>query len=296
MRELSVHSITDAVESMCIRACYQLPADVQNALDECLRAERWPRAGEILSNIIENARIARQGQVPLCQDTGMACVFIELGWQVRLVDGPLREAVDEGVRRGYHNGYLRKSIVADPLRRENTLDNTPANLHVDIVEGDGCFITVLPKGFGSENASRIAMLSPSDGEEGVKRFVLETVAQAGAQPLSAGGGGRRAGQHVRRRGALVQARAAAQHRQHASGSLLCAHGSRASLGHQLKRHRAAGPGGKNHGAGRAHLCLSDAHRVVARGGEHRLPCHAPCMRRALKGGKHANSFADAVNR
>ena len=182
MRTLSVCKIVDAVESLCIHACYRLPCDVRNALNEAMRAEEWPKAKTLLSQLIQNADIAGQGELPICQDTGMACVFIELGQDVHLVDGALIEAVNEGVRRGYQKGYLRKSVVADPLHRSNTMDNTPALLHVDIVTGEGCSVTVLPKGFGSENMSRVKMLSPADGVEGVKRFVLDTVKEAGSNP------------------------------------------------------------------------------------------------------------------
>lgn len=182
MKTLSVIEIADAVEALCIRACYELPCDVRGSIKASLQTEPWPQARATLSQLLENADIAQMGEVPICQDTGMVCVFVELGQDVHLSDGLLCEAVDEGVRRGYQKGYLRKSVVADPFRRVNTLDNTPALLHVDIVEGEGCKITVLPKGFGSENMSRIKMLNPSDGIEGVKRFVVETVELAGSNP------------------------------------------------------------------------------------------------------------------
>ena len=182
MRTLPVQAIVDAVETLCIQACYQLPADIRQSLHSALNVEPWPKAKELLSLIIENADIAQQGILPICQDTGMACVFIELGQDVHLTGGRLDQAVDEGVRRGYQKGFLRKSVVNDPLRRVNTLDNTPALLHVDLVEGDACTITLLPKGFGSENMSRVKMLNPADGIEGVKAFVLETVQSAGSNP------------------------------------------------------------------------------------------------------------------
>jgi len=182
LRSLNVHRITDAIEELCVNACYRLPEDVNRALCEALGAEPWLPAQKALSLIIENACIAKQGNLPICQDTGMVCVFIELGRDVCLTGGSLTDAVNEGVRRGYSNGYLRKSVVTDPLRRKNTLDNTPAILHVDIVEGKSLRVTVLPKGFGSENMSRVRMLNPSDGLEGVKRFVLKTVQEAGGNP------------------------------------------------------------------------------------------------------------------
>ena len=182
MRTLSVERIQQAVESLSIRACYHLPPDVKNALEGAMCTEPWQKAKTILCQLMENADIADKGELPICQDTGMACVFIELGQDVHLVGGSLHEAVNEGVRRGYQNGYLRKSVVADPLRRSNTGDNTPALLHVDLTDGEICRVTVLPKGFGSENMSRIKMLNPGDGVEGVKRFVLDTVKQAGGNP------------------------------------------------------------------------------------------------------------------
>ena len=182
MRTVSVRAVTDAVESLCIEACYQLPSDVRAQLESAAQTEPWPQAKESLCQIIENADIAKKGILPICQDTGMACVFIEIGQDAHLVGGSLEQAVDEGVRRGYQRGYLRKSVVKDPLRRVNTLDNTPALLHIDLVEGDGCAITVMPKGFGSENMSRVKMLNPSAGIQGVKEFVLETVNLAGSNP------------------------------------------------------------------------------------------------------------------
>jgi len=139
-------------------------------------------SGNILKSIEENISISEEGVFPLCQDTGLACVFLEIGQDVHLVGGLLDDAVNEGVRRGYTDGYLRKSVVADPLRRVNTGDNTPAHINIDIVAGDKVKITVAPKGFGSENMSRIAMLPPSAGEDGVKDFVVETVEKAGANP------------------------------------------------------------------------------------------------------------------
>ena len=182
MRELSVTKITDAVERLCIDACYHLPADVKDAILRCRAVEDGEIAKTIMDNIIENYRIADADNVPICQDTGMACVFLEIGQDVHLVDGDLTEAVNEGVRRGYQNGYLRKSVVADPVRRGNTGDNTPAMLYIDIVAGENVKITVGPKGFGSENMSAVKMLKPSDGIEGIKAFILETVEKAGPNP------------------------------------------------------------------------------------------------------------------
>jgi len=179
MRELDAARITDAVARMCVQANTVLPEDVKTAIAAARQAEDWPIAGTILEHITENYSI--QDGTPICQDTGMACVFLEIGQEVHIT-GDLRAAVDEGVRRGYTEGYLRKSVVGDPIRRVNTGDNTPAMLYTELVPGDRVKITVAPKGFGSENMSRIAMLKPSDGIEGVKRFVVDTVMQAGPNP------------------------------------------------------------------------------------------------------------------
>ena len=164
---------------MCVRANTELPADVRKALDAARRAEDSPTGCAILDTIIENYKAA--GPVPICQDTGMACVFLEIGQDVH-ISGDLHQAVNAGVARGYTEGYLRKSVVGDPLERVNTGDNTPALLYIDLVPGDQIRITVAPKGFGSENMSRIAMLKPSDGVDGVLDFVTETVRLAGPNP------------------------------------------------------------------------------------------------------------------
>lgn len=182
MREINVKTISDAVFRLCVDANRLLPEDVRNALDSAKECESWDTARGVLSDIIKNYHLAEQLEVPICQDTGMACVFVEIGQDVRIVGGALSDAINEGVRRGYIEGYLRKSVVADPLNRVNTKDNTPAMITYDIVEGDKLTITVAPKGAGSENMSRLAMLKPSDGIEGVKAFVLETVEKAGPNP------------------------------------------------------------------------------------------------------------------
>ena len=181
MREIPVSRITDAVERLCIEANTRLPDDVKRAIEACRACEDGDIAVGVLDNIMENYQIADRECVPICQDTGMACVFIELGQDVH-INGNLDEAVNEGVRRGYEKAYLRKSITADPLQRVNTGDNTPAFLTVHLVPGDVCKITVAPKGAGSENMSRLTMLKPADGVQGVKDFVMETVKQAGANP------------------------------------------------------------------------------------------------------------------
>ena len=182
MREINVNQITDVVERLCIEANTHLPGDVKDAICKCRASEDWDVAKGVLDKIIENYEIADANEVPICQDTGMACVFLEIGQDVHLVGGNLAEAVDEGVRRGYTNGYLRKSVVADPVLRGNTGDNTPAMLYTEIVPGEQIKITVGPKGFGSENMSQIRMFKPSAGLQGIKDFILEAVETAGPNP------------------------------------------------------------------------------------------------------------------
>lgn len=182
MREIDIKRIERKIAELCIEANHCLGEDVKECIAAKMADESWLVAKEVLESIQENISIAENGVFPLCQDTGMACVFMEIGQDVHLVGGLLEDAVNAGVRRGYMKGYLRKSIVADPLRRVNTGDNTPAYLHTEIVAGDQVKIIVAPKGFGSENMSRIAMLPPSAGEEGVKDFIVETVEHAGANP------------------------------------------------------------------------------------------------------------------
>ena len=182
MRELDVSVIRDAVARLCVEANTHLPEDVKKAIAEFREREDYCLARGVLENIVENYRIADSENVPICQDTGMACVFLEVGQDVHFVGGGLYDAVNEGVRRGYTEGYLRKSVVADPIRRGNTGDNTPAVVYTDIVPGDKVKITVGPKGFGSENMSAVKMLKPSDGLEGIKKFILDTVERAGPNP------------------------------------------------------------------------------------------------------------------
>ena len=181
MRTIPAQRITEAVAALCIEANTHLPADVEAALKEARASEPWPLAQTTLGLLCDNLTAAGEAGLPICQDTGMACVFVELGTEVH-IEGDFEAAIHEGVRRGYTDGYLRKSIVADPLRRGNTGDNTPAAITVHLVNGEGCTITVAPKGFGSENMSRIAMLKPADGVEGFKQFVVDTVRQAGSNP------------------------------------------------------------------------------------------------------------------
>lgn len=181
MKIISAAAVAACVARLCIQANTCLPADITAALDRERTAEPWPLARETLNRLRDNLELAKEQDLPICQDTGMACVFVELGQEVH-IEGGFEQAVHEGVRRGYGEGYLRKSIVADPLRRVNTGDNTPAAITLRLVPGDKCTITVAPKGFGSENMSRLAMLKPADGVEGVKRFVVETVKLAGSNP------------------------------------------------------------------------------------------------------------------
>lgn len=181
MRTILAQDITNLVSQLCIQANTQLPADIVSALDSRRQNEPWPLAKTTLNLLWDNMEVAEGKNLPICQDTGMACVFVELGQEVH-IDGDLESAVHAGIAQGYGEGYLRKSIVGDPLRRKNTEDNTPAFLSVHIVPGDGCEITVAPKGAGSENMSRLKMLTPSAGVQGVIDFVLETVQLAGSNP------------------------------------------------------------------------------------------------------------------
>ena len=181
MREIQASDVTQTVRRLCIEANCRLPEDMRACIARSRDEEAWPIARDILDRIIENYEIADRDCVPICQDTGMACVFLEIGQDAH-VNGDLAEAVHEGVRQGYADGYLRKSVVADPLRRVNTGDNTPAMIYYEIVPGNRLKITVAPKGFGSENMSRIAMLRPSDGEDGVKDFVVRCAEEAGPNP------------------------------------------------------------------------------------------------------------------
>ncbi|MBE6922326.1 MAG: fumarate hydratase [Ruminococcaceae bacterium] len=181
MREISAAKITEVVKRLCIEANCHLPQDVKRCIESNYAAEPWAPAREILERIMENYQIADNENVPICQDTGVACVFLTIGQEVH-IDGNIEDAVNEGVRQGYGEGYLRKSVVGDPLNRVNTGDNTPAMIYYDIVPGDKLEIMVAPKGFGSENMSQIKMLRPSDGVEGVIDFVAKVVQEAGPNP------------------------------------------------------------------------------------------------------------------
>ena len=181
MREIHVNEITDAVSELCIKACVVVAPDIREYMEKAIGVELGV-ARQVLDDMIKNQDIAIERKMPICQDTGMVVAFLEIGQDVHIVGGNVADAVHEGVRRGYEEGFLRKSVVADPINRVNTKDNTPAVINYDIVPGDKLKITVAPKGFGSENMSRIAMLRPSDGLEGVKSFVLSTVEDAGGNP------------------------------------------------------------------------------------------------------------------
>ncbi len=182
MREINVLTITEAVKKLCMDANYYLGDDVKKRIQECMQSEESPTGKEVIEKILENIKIGQTEQVPLCQDTGFAVVFVELGQEVHIVGGNYAEAINEGVRQGYREGYLRKSIVSDPIERKNTGDNTPAVIYTDIVPGDKIKITVAPKGGGSENMSEVKMMAPAAGVEGVKEFVVDRVRRSGANP------------------------------------------------------------------------------------------------------------------
>ena len=179
MREINVSEITEAVKNICIDANYALSEDMKKALESAQKEEVSELGKQIFSQLEENLEIAANDQIPICQDTGMAVFFFKIGQDVHFTGGNLGDAINEGVRQGYTEGYLRKSVVGDPLIRVNTKDNTPAIVHYDIVPGDKVTITCAPKGFGSENMSRVFMLKPADGEEGVKEAVVRAVKDAG---------------------------------------------------------------------------------------------------------------------
>ena len=179
MREVNVSIITDNIKEMCIEANHFLTDDMKNVFEKAVKTEESALGKQFLGQLEENLKIAGEDMIPICQDTGMAVVFINVGQDVHLTGGDITDAINEGVRRGYVDGYLRKSVVKDPIYRENTKDNTPAVIHFNIVPGDRVDITVAPKGFGSENMSRVFMLKPADGIEGVKEAILTAVKDAG---------------------------------------------------------------------------------------------------------------------
>jgi hydrolyase, tartrate alpha subunit/fumarate domain protein, Fe-S type len=179
MREVNVSIITDNIKEMCIEANHFLTDDMKNVFENAVKKEESALGKQVLGQLEENLKVAGEDMIPICQDTGMAVVFINVGQDVHLTGGDITDAINEGVRRGYVDGYLRKSVVKDPIYRENTKDNTPAVIHFNIVPGDKIDITVAPKGFGSENMSRVFMLKPADGIEGVKEAILTAVKDAG---------------------------------------------------------------------------------------------------------------------
>ena len=179
MREISVKTITDAIEEMCIRVCHELSDDMKACLYDACEKETSDIGKKILGQLKENLDIAKEEMIPICQDTGMAVIFLKVGQDVHFSNGNIEDAVNEGVRRGYTKGFLRKSVVSDPIERVNTKDNTPAVIHYEIVPGDKVTITLAPKGFGSENMSRVFMLKPADGIEGVKDAIMCAVKDAG---------------------------------------------------------------------------------------------------------------------
>ena len=181
MRTISAAAVTDAVAKLCIQANTHLPPDIVSALDRTRREEPWPLAKETLGLLWDNLELAEREELPVCQDTGMACVFVELGQEVH-IQGDFEQAVHEGVRRGYGEGYLRKSIVGDPLRRVNTEDNTPAAITLRLVPGDGCRITVAPKGFGSENMTQMKMFTPAATKAQIVDFIADACIHAGSNP------------------------------------------------------------------------------------------------------------------
>ena len=179
MREISTEQISDAVREMCIEAAHTLSPDMAEALEGAACKEEAPLGKEIIGQLKENLEVAKSEMIPICQDTGMAVFFVEIGQEVHISGGALEDAINEGVSRGYTEGYLRKSVVKDPLDRINTKDNTPAVIHYSVVPGDGFKITLAPKGFGSENMSRVFMLKPADGRDGVVNAVVQAVSDAG---------------------------------------------------------------------------------------------------------------------
>lgn len=179
MRTINVNTITENIKEMCIQANHFLADDMDKAMKHALETEEAPLGRQILDQLQDNLKIAAEDMIPICQDTGMAVIFMKIGQDVHFEGGSLEDAINEGVRQGYVEGYLRKSVVGDPIIRENTKDNTPAVIHYSIVPGDKVEIKVAPKGFGSENMSRVFMLKPADGEEGVKKSVIQAVKDAG---------------------------------------------------------------------------------------------------------------------
>ncbi|MBM7561912.1 fumarate hydratase [Fusibacter tunisiensis] len=182
MRSIDANVIVSEVKRMCIECNYQIGSDVKESFLRALKTEKSPLGGRIIGDLLKNAEIAAQGELPICQDTGMAVVFVEIGIDVTIRHMSLKDAINEGVRQGYKEGYLRKSVVSDPIIRKNSGDNTPAVIHYEVVDGDRLNITVASKGFGSENMSALKMLKPADGIDGIENFVVDTIEKAGSNP------------------------------------------------------------------------------------------------------------------
>ena len=258
MREIDAATISAAVAKLAVQACCHLPADVRDAFRQRLDKEPSPVGRNILEQLLENADIAARDNIPICQDTGLAVVFAEVGQDVHITGGDFEAAIHEGVRRGYVDGYLRKSCVAEPrFERKNTGDNTPAVIHTRIVPGDGLTLRLAPKGAGSENKSVVKMLVPADGIEGVRKVVLDAVLAAGPNSCPP----------------MVV------------GSPLCRLRGRAAGAHQPHGHRPPGLGRRDHGPQGACGMGPHPHRLPAGGGQHQLPCGAS-RRSASVGGCH----------
>lgn len=278
MREISVNTITEAVAKLCIQANCVLNDDVYCALENAKKTEKSEIGKEILCQLTENADIAKDETVPICQDTGMAVVFVEIGQEVHIAGGLLTDAVNEGVRKGYTEGYLRKSVVSDPFIRVNTNDNTPAIIHYDIVGGDNVKIIVAPKGFGSENMSKIYMLKPSAGIEGAKDAIVQAVDEAGPNPCPPMVVGVGVGGNFEMAAYL------------AKKALLRPIGSHSDKPHLREmeeellermnnpRHRPSGIGRSNYGSGRKCGIVSDPYSRNAHSRKHKLPCYKTCGR------------------
>ena len=280
---LTAAEISDKVCELALTANMYLPEDVAESLRKARAAEKLGRAQSLYDEIIENAKLAADKYMPICQDCGMAVLFIELGQDLHVEGGDLEEAVNEGVRRAYREGYLRKSVVRDPLAdRRNTGDNTPAVIHWKIVPGNAIDITITPKGMGSENMSRIFMLKPADGAEGVVRSVVETVRRDGArgrlQPLPADSHRRRHRRQLRDRAARRERGAARPLRRPQPDRILREARRRNPARSQQIRHRPVGLRRHGHGARRAHRDEADAHRGNAGRRQYLLPRAAPRAR------------------
>ena len=283
MRTVHVDKITESIREMCIEANYSLSPDMKEKLSEAEAREESPLGKQILCQLQENLRIAGEDQIPICQDTGMAVVFLEIGQEVHFEGGDLREAVNEGVRRGYTEGYLRKSVVGDPLIRENTKDNTPAVIHYEIVPGDQVKITVAPKGFGSENMSRIFMLKPADGAQGVKEAILSAVREAGPNacpPVVVGVG---IGGTFEKAALMAKQALTRPVDQHSEISWV-----RDMEEELLKKINGlgigpGGLGGKDHSPGCEHSDLRHAYRRTPGGSQYVLPCKPACGQDDLEG-------------